>query len=1039
MRQIARRHRNAPFGNPHIASWRRRTLVGTWHIVMNGIRNTIWRVHDRVSGHSERHLDKRDRKFVYPDLQFEVENPWGECSDRPLRNWKWSHSDPILTNPLAPCVTICNILPRVTVPSPSFVDRVESRIGTTIREKYRIESVLGVGGMATVYLATHRNGSRAALKILHPELAVRDVHRDRFIREAYVANSIDHSAPVRVVDDDVAEDNCPYLVMELLEGETLEARRRRLGRLDAREVLVLSYALCDALGAAHAAGVVHRDIKPENLFLTKSGELKVLDFGIARVRQEGGVMGTRTGVMMGTPAFMPPEQALGRRAEINERTDLWAAGATMFTLLSGRVVHEADSPEEMMVWAATRPAQPLVEVLPEIPLTIAAIVDKALSFKGSDRFSSAHAMRDAIAQAHVDAFGEAIETTPMPSGPKSLPPSSLRSARNHSADVLTLPAGDVAAQNAAATIVDRHPFGAHADTIMDAAGLHPTRAEGAGRAHKSGETAPASNRGKPSRKRMMLGFVGALAAALVVFVGVRHVIGEPAKPPKVASHCQQTTECATGERCDENGVCVVASGCVSNAACIAEHGGNPAICRKDVGHCVPLETQYCRVFAEKADLQNDDTVWIGAMYPEREKSMPYGREAMITVDLARRDFANLTGGLPPVKPGGRPRPIAIVACDDTENYEQSAEHLINEVGVQVIQGFGRSKEVLDLASRYFIPKNILALASNTASMISSIQHEPDQPRMIFRVTTHAEMMAQAEVALIREHIEAQLRAPGGPLGANEALRIAILRSENASGTSHTSAIVTELKKQRAIGVGTGEDVVQPYIFADSQRTSLSDDEQRIVTDVAAFQPHIILDGGANNAAFPAVEKSWSGKSRYRPRYIVGSSMAEPPLRELASSHNTALSRLFGVNNSDESAASRQFDVHWRGAIPQGSPEGTNAAPYDAFYVIAYATMSLGQTPLTGTNLARAVKRLLPPGEPIDVGPSGILPAFKVLSAGKNVDLCGAQTSLDFDMETGDPACDFQVECFDRKTQASTFGGVFYRARTGHLEGTWKCP
>lgn len=92
-------------------------------------------------------------------------------------------------------------------------------------------------------------------------------------------------------------------------------------------MLVLSHALCATLGAAHAAGVVHRDIKPENLFLTKSASLKVLDFGIARVRHENGGMGTRTGVMMGTPAFMPPEQALGRRAEIDARTDVWAVGA----------------------------------------------------------------------------------------------------------------------------------------------------------------------------------------------------------------------------------------------------------------------------------------------------------------------------------------------------------------------------------------------------------------------------------------------------------------------------------------------------------------------------------------------------------------------------------------------------------------------------------------------------------------------------------------------------------------------------------------
>lgn len=936
------------------------------------------------------------------------------------------------------------------------MERAEVRLGRTIREKYRLERVLGVGGMATVYLAQHRNGSRAAVKILHAELAVHDVHRDRFIREAYVANSIEHPGAVRVIDDDVAEDNCPFLVMELLEGETLESRRRRFGRLEVREVLLLAYSLCDTLTAAHAAGVVHRDIKPENLFLTKAGVLKVLDFGIARVRNEAGLSGTRTGVMMGTPAYMPPEQALGRRAEIDERTDLWAVGATMFTLLSGRFVHEAQTPEEMMVYSATQPPRPLQEVFPEIPLPIAEIMDKALAFKRDDRFGSAQLMRDAIVLAHQAVFGEDIAATPMPFAPVSVLPSSLRSLRNPSVDKPTMPAaGDAPLE----TLVERGALGSDvAPTIVEPAvlaaalfeknpekpsepplmvTLAPTRVEGVPFTQRSGEPMPLSARTR--RRRWIMALAAIVAAGISVFVGIRHVTGDPVAKTNVVSSCKQHADCKAGERCDDKGQCVVATGCVSNAACVVEHGGKPAICRQDTGKCVALESDHCRVFSEPADLQNDATIWVGAMYPESDKSMDYGPEAMRTIDLARRDFMGLTGGLPPLESGGRPRPLAIVACDDAVDYDHSANHLVNEVGVQAILGFGRSKEVLDLASRYFIPKNILALASNTASMLSNISHEPGQPRMVFRVTSYAESSTRANAALVREVIEPELRQSTRLLGPTKKLKIAVLQNANASGTSITDGLVSALDKQRSKGTNVSEEV-RPFVFQDSIEQGLVDGDLAIVDAILAFAPHILWDAGAPHEALLAVEQHWSLTVPHRPRYIIGGGLASGPVFELAKLDANVPPRLFVDVPATDQAATRRFSMRYQGAYPNDpANSGVNAAPYDAFYVFAYAAMSLGKTPITGANLARAVKRLLPPGEPIDVGPSGILPAFNVLAAGRTIDLSGAQTSLDFDLKTGDAPVDYEFQCFDRKTQKAISSGIFYRARTGHLEGSWKCP
>src|SRR5262249_3844394 len=149
--------------------------------------------------------------------------------------------------------------------SGSLDRRAQHRLGAVLRGKYTLLSVIGVGGMAAVYLGVHRNGHRVAIKLLHPELSFDDEHRGRFVREGYVANAIDHKGAVRVLDDDIAEDGAAFLVMELLVGETLNARRRRLGgKLPAREVAALGHQLLDVLAVAHDKGIVHRDIKPEN-------------------------------------------------------------------------------------------------------------------------------------------------------------------------------------------------------------------------------------------------------------------------------------------------------------------------------------------------------------------------------------------------------------------------------------------------------------------------------------------------------------------------------------------------------------------------------------------------------------------------------------------------------------------------------------------------------------------------------------------------------------------------------------------------------
>jgi len=298
-----------------------------------------------------------------------------------------------------------------------------ARVGTVLREKWRLDALLGVGGMAAVYAATHRNGSRVAVKILHPELSTSPQVKTRFLREGYVSNAVGHEGAVRVTDDDTAEDGAAFLVMDLLDGETLEDRRVRFGgRLPEDEVLSMAEQLLDVLAAAHAKGVVHRDLKPENVFLTRTGQVKVLDFGIARLRElSTASTATKGGSTMGTPAFMAPEQARGLWDDVDAQSDLWACGALMFTLLSGRQVHEGRTSNEHLLSAMTNSAPPLESVVPGVGAAVAHVVDRALAFDKSKRWPDAKRMQEAVRHAYHDRNGAPITTAPRLTVPESVP------------------------------------------------------------------------------------------------------------------------------------------------------------------------------------------------------------------------------------------------------------------------------------------------------------------------------------------------------------------------------------------------------------------------------------------------------------------------------------------------------------------------------------------------------------------------------------------------------------------------------------------
>jgi eukaryotic-like serine/threonine-protein kinase len=272
--------------------------------------------------------------------------------------------------------------------------------GSVLPGGFRIERKLAEGGVASVFAGHDSHGAAVAIKVLHLALAHHESVRNRFAKEGYLVNQVQHPGVVRVVADGESEDGLPFIVMELLDGHTLEQLRGQSGgTMAARDVVRFGIELLDVVEAAHAAGIVHRDIKPENVMVTAAAELRVLDFGIARMLETWNREATKTGVLLGTAEFMSPEQAAGMTGDVDARTDIWGVGATLFMLLAGEAPYVGRTVGELLRAAVSGPPRPLALVAPEVPPFVAAVVDRALSFAKESRWGSAREMQEALTRA----------------------------------------------------------------------------------------------------------------------------------------------------------------------------------------------------------------------------------------------------------------------------------------------------------------------------------------------------------------------------------------------------------------------------------------------------------------------------------------------------------------------------------------------------------------------------------------------------------------------------------------------------------------
>jgi serine/threonine-protein kinase len=389
-------------------------------------------------------------------------------------------------------------------------------------QRYRILRLLGQGGMGAVYYAEHVGLKRpVAVKVLHAESANREEAVRRFQREAQVAATLRHPNIVEVFDVGVAQSGEPYLVMEYLEGESLQALMVRHPRTDLATACAVMEPVLLALQAAHRREIVHRDLKPDNVFLAAQPDgrvaIKIIDFGISKiVNGEPDRWRTQTGAVLGTPNYMSPEQARGA-AGVDHRADLYAVGAILYEMLTGGLPYTGDSFAELYARLLTEPPRPPRSVYPQLATEIEPLLKKAVGKDPAERFQSAGEMLAALVA--FPAFARRSERL-----------SALASGQA----MVTFAVGDLGApaqvksmeQASAAELAHSISAPSSGSGWTGGSAVVARDAETSSSSSSSSSSLSLSS----SKRSWLLLAVGALIVALAVTVGVLLVNGPPARP-----------------------------------------------------------------------------------------------------------------------------------------------------------------------------------------------------------------------------------------------------------------------------------------------------------------------------------------------------------------------------------------------------------------------------------------------------------------------------------------------------------------------------
>ena len=404
-------------------------------------------------------------------------------------------------------------------------------IGAVVDGRYRIDELIGEGGMGKVYLAEHVEiGKRVAVKVLHPSYSRMPDLVERFRREARAASKIGHPNIVDVTDSGTTSEGSVYFVMEYLEGVELGAVLDREGSIEAARAVRITIEMCRALAAAHAVSVIHRDLKPENIFLiTREGSsdfVKVLDFGIAKSTEAEEARErklTSPGMAMGTPEYMAPEQAAGKPADI--RCDVYAVGAILYEMLTGVTPYQGDNFMEVLTKKATIDPLPPVALRPDLPAELSAIVMRAMARNPDDRPANMEALAYELTKylagrgaavanmlgvdvgSWVSADGESLDRR----RPSGTPNNSYRTGHAQPANMTLVPIPGSGVDSRGLSADDRVPNPVHA-AISSGKSAAPTVVD------------PQRQNTEPGPTKRASGVLGWVGLAAVVFGGLAVVI-----------------------------------------------------------------------------------------------------------------------------------------------------------------------------------------------------------------------------------------------------------------------------------------------------------------------------------------------------------------------------------------------------------------------------------------------------------------------------------------------------------------------------------
>jgi ABC-type branched-subunit amino acid transport system substrate-binding protein len=515
-----------------------------------------------------------------------------------------------------------------------------------------------------------------------------------------------------------------------------------------------------------------------------------------------------------------------------------------------------------------------------------------------------------------------------------------------------------------------------------------------------------------------------------------------------AAQCTSSADCAArgpafvGTFCSARHACERT--CATNEECTAGNGGEPAICRVDQT-CASLVSEDCKALvADQEEINDEGTIWMGMLVPLDAPTEILSRAKEDAAELARRDFLVASGGLPPLTFGGPHRHFGFVVCDHTADAARAAHHLVDDVRVPAIIGPIYSGVLIRVATDVTIPGGVLLISpAATSPYITNLANKNG---LVWRTAPSDTVQASAISLLMQKTIEPDVRAT--ELKSSDHMRVAVVHKGDAYGLGLADVLSDELVFNGLSVADNHGDYQRIDYGGPSDPANVNPDGAyaHAIDQLVQLAPHVIVIAGTTEGItkiLAPLEERWT--AAFRPRYVMTDGAHPRPELFAAVGTDSALrKRILGTVPGTNSDLYQKFLGRYASVFHDGTEAiQTTAATYDAAYLLAYAIASLGAQSITGATINEGLKRMVPPGPSIDVGPDAINRALKTLSSPGNIDFNGASGPLDFDVTTGEAEADVQVWCLgaDAMGQAVSFrdSGLFYSAKTKSLQGTLACP